>query len=548
MRRSWILACVVALALYGALVGSFRSELIDDAYISLTYARHLASGAGLVWNPGERVEGYTDFLWVLFLSLAGANPGDAEWLGIGAGALLLVLLAVASRHIPNARPAAALLPVLVAAHPAYAFWAAKGLETSLYALWLTGGLLVCAYATSVRWSAFGIHLLVVASLTRPDGLLFVALAAADALGRHRRKSGAVLVALPIVLLVPHFVFRVVYYGYPLPNTFYVKVGASPDQFLRGLDYVWRFFSHPGAVLFACVVAFPRGIARAERFLGAAAVAGLASVVYVGGDAFGAHRFIVPLVPVLGFLAIAGFQRIADWLARAETRSRGDANASASSTRDVALAHPRAPRTPRAPGARRSSTIASALAPALTVALAASTLAGSWRAVRAEEAAVASFTKLMTEVGKLLKAQTPEHITIALNPAGAVPYYAERKAIDMLGLNDVHIAHGKTESMGSRKAGHEKGDGAYVLSRSPEMILIGNVWVDEADTVKLIYPSRRSEVQLVKDPALYQRYEMLFFPMGDGRSLKALVLREGTSIPESGWGPKRFTSIPKEKWQ
>jgi len=536
MRRSWIVAgLALALVLYATLVLSFRSELIDDAYISLTYARHLASGDGLVWNPGERVEGYTDFLWVLLLALAGATPGAAEWLGISAGASLLLVLALAYRLIPNARPSLALLPIVVAANPAFAFWAAKGLETSLYTLWLTAGLFLCAYSRSLKWSALGVHLLAVASLTRPDGLLFLALGSANAGLRHGRKSAGALIVLPVLLLLPHFVFRLAYYGYPLPNTYYVKVGASPDQFLRGLDYVWRYLAHPGSILLASLLVFPRAMTRAERFLSLAVAAGIASVVYVGGDAFGAHRFIVPLIPTITLLAISGFERAVDRLAQRSRRGADGSDESAQSRERRARATP----PPR---------IATALPALLTAMLAAATLAGTWRAVRAEEASVASFTRLMADVGRLLKARTPEHITIALNPAGAVPYYSERKAIDMLGLNDAHIAHGRTESMGSRKAGHEKGDGAYVLSRRPEMILIGNVWVDEADTIKMIYPSRRSEVQLVKNPALYELYEMLFFPMGDGRSLKALVLREGTDLPESGWGPKRYVPIPKEKWQ
>ena len=43
----------------------------DDAYISYRYARNLADGVGLVWNPGEHVEGYSNFLWVVIL--AGLN-------------------------------------------------------------------------------------------------------------------------------------------------------------------------------------------------------------------------------------------------------------------------------------------------------------------------------------------------------------------------------------------------------------------------------------------------------------------------------------------
>ena len=42
----------------------------DDAFISLRYAHHFATDRGLSWNPGERVEGYTNFLWTVLLAAA----------------------------------------------------------------------------------------------------------------------------------------------------------------------------------------------------------------------------------------------------------------------------------------------------------------------------------------------------------------------------------------------------------------------------------------------------------------------------------------------
>ena len=49
--------------------------LQDDAFISFRYARNLATGHGLVWNPGERVEGYTNFLWTLLMAAPAATWG-----------------------------------------------------------------------------------------------------------------------------------------------------------------------------------------------------------------------------------------------------------------------------------------------------------------------------------------------------------------------------------------------------------------------------------------------------------------------------------------
>src|SRR6185369_4563880 len=43
--------------------------LLDDAMISMTYAKNLALGHGLVWNQGEiPIEGYTNPLWTIMMS------------------------------------------------------------------------------------------------------------------------------------------------------------------------------------------------------------------------------------------------------------------------------------------------------------------------------------------------------------------------------------------------------------------------------------------------------------------------------------------------
>lgn len=507
-RAARWLALIASLALFAALFAHFRSELIDDAYISLRYARHLSSGEGLVWNPGEPVEGYTDFFWVILLSLVGASREAAWILGGLSGALLLVVMARVPAGLRAPGTAGALLPLVVAAHLAVPYWAAKGLETSLFTLLITAGLLLHASATEPRRGLLAVLLLSLATLTRPEGALFLGIVLVDRARRRNGPSALLALLLAILLLAPHFLFRLSYYGYPLPNTFYAKVGSGLEQHLRGVSYLWSFFARPAGIFF---LAAPLALTAPGpfRFLGAAVLVGCIGIVYVGGDAFGAHRFIVPLFPTLCVLTVAGIARLAQRFA------------------------------PRA---------ADTAAAALTIAFAGVLFASSRAPVEAEEREVRRFTGLMVEVGNVLKAQTPEWLTIALNPCGAIPYYSERRAIDMLGLNDVHIAHRSMRTMGARKAGHEKGDGAYVLSRKPDLILIGNVWVDEKTTISKVNSSRRSESEILSSPEVFDEYEIVLFEMSGGRSLKALARREGTRIPKSGWGPQSYRDIPVPRWE
>ena len=75
--RNLILAAAVAAVLATGLW--WFHYMPDDAYIGLRYARNLSVGEGLVFNPGERVEGYTNFLWVIILAAAAgaAHPSRA---------------------------------------------------------------------------------------------------------------------------------------------------------------------------------------------------------------------------------------------------------------------------------------------------------------------------------------------------------------------------------------------------------------------------------------------------------------------------------------
>jgi hypothetical protein len=120
-----------------------RDFMVDDAYISFRYARNLVEGHGLVFNQGERVEGYSNFLWVLLIA-AGMKLGLAspetlsKVLGVASGLLLILLAPASVRAVTNLRGCACLLGALaLAAWPPLAYWSVGGLETTFFALLLT---------------------------------------------------------------------------------------------------------------------------------------------------------------------------------------------------------------------------------------------------------------------------------------------------------------------------------------------------------------------------------------------------------------------------
>jgi hypothetical protein len=77
-----------------------------------------------------------------------------------------------------------------------------------------------------------------------------------------------------------------------------------------------------------------------------------------------------------------------------------------------------------------------------------------------------------EVGLWLRIHSRPDAVLATNTAGSIPYFSRLKTIDMLGLNDLHIAH-RPIVVGKGRPGHEKGDGVYVLSRRPDYIHLGS---------------------------------------------------------------------------
>ena len=80
-------------------------------------------------------------------------------------------------------------------------------------------------------------------------------------------------------------------------------------------------------------------------------------------------------------------------------------------------------------------------------------------------------------GELLDQQLPIDATIAVSNAGRIPFFSGRRTIDMLGLNDHHIARQPVKALAAEAlVGHERGDGKYVLGLKPDVILFVNTCI------------------------------------------------------------------------
>jgi arabinofuranosyltransferase len=327
----WFALLTGAAVLWGVIAAWRRAWLSDDAFISFRYAENLTNGLGLVFNRGERVEGYSNFLWTVWTALGmklGAGPeGWSTVWGLACYAGSIVILALIARRLAGRAAGAFVVPVgalLAALHPAWNQFATSGLETSLFTfLALLGFLLATARGPRAAASAGAVFALL--AMTRPDGPILELPAGLYVLIAQRPRARTVLLfgAAFAVLWVPYTLWRVSYYGSFFPNTYYAK-SAGLAWWSQGFTYLglyalkyWALLVGGAfgiaALLWRGRFALPREADRAPADIGPGLLALAMLVTYtlyvarVGGD-FMFARFLIPATPFLLVLTELGLQR------------------------------------------------------------------------------------------------------------------------------------------------------------------------------------------------------------------------------------------------
>ncbi len=485
VQRSQLTTLLVIFAVAGALFYQYRLFFHDDAFISLRYAQTFLSGGGLCWNPGERVEGYTNFLFVILTSAMGKCGVDlvvaARLIGIGSYLLLVAfsvrrLFRSGNSHSVNWL---AMIPVIISATALpLVIWTLGGLETTLFTLLATLGAVQFADAMSDSRRSlvapglwFGLS-----TLCRPDGILFIicglVMIIAKSLLVDRQFDHRVWFYLIITaaLTIPHELWRYSYYGQWLPNTFLVKGANLGSAAVYGWQYVKDFAGAlpclPIVLLVTGTVAIfvrawrPRSIWYLFLILSFGAY-----VLAIGGDHMPGFRLFVPLIPISGFL-------LYELLSEIKMLQR--------------------------------STYRIAVPCAVLLLCTGQLFFPSQSYQRAKFRDGAAF--LGEQVGEYINANWPAGSVVALNTAGSTPYFAPKlRFIDMLGLNDTTIARRTNVPMRTKMQewpGHQKGDGLYVLSRKPDYIIIGPANGDYANN----FPWFLSDYELGGSEQFLREYE------------------------------------------
>ena len=485
-------ACIAALVLHAR---GFLPFIADDSLISLRYSDRLMSGQGLTWTDGERVEGYSNLLWVVATAVTARLTSlglidAARLLGIASMAAAMLALLALDRRIETRRlPVRGLAAIVLAASPPVAVWAIGGLEQPLLAALLALGL-VGAHALAFRpqplawhWVGTGLALGGLC-LTRPDSLLLVAaIGLGILLARGLSWRSLALAAAPclvaLLFAAAQLAFRRIYYQDWLPNTAYAKVSLSGLRLREGLQYLASAaLAMPLLALTAAgglALLFTRGRRRALLLM-PAFIAWSAYVAVIGGDIFPGFRHCIPLLVFGAFLLVAEL----DYLI-----------------------------------ARRTIRLGVGLLP-VAAGVAALALFPGAKHPEIQRARDERWEWEARPVGALMqRAFGPQRPLLAADAAGCLPFFSRLPALDLLGLNDRYLARHPPPDFGRGMLAHELGDGKYVLSRSPDLVMF-------CGPLGSATPCYRSGRELVGLPGFKDGYRLVRLRTPPPGPLEALV--------------------------
>ncbi|MGB3411270.1 MAG: hypothetical protein WBA45_08720 [Microthrixaceae bacterium] len=301
----------------------------DDSFISLRYARNFVEGHGLVYNPGDNVEGYTNFLWTMLMAIPLKLGRDPVLFGhlIGVASMCVTLLAtirIATR-IFDSKLLGNFTALILLTNLTFIAYATGGLETQLQT-----ALIMCVWGLAIptllsplnTWQSrtpplrtVDLLLLSVAAglaiLTRLDSVLIIvvpAIAVFWVVLRARKHLLVNLIALVVpvlILVVPWTVWRLDTYGSLIPNTAVAKENTLRVSLLQGMSFLFFFI-----VLNLLFVFVPTAVVRGREvlvrrpFVAVSATLGLwiLYLLKVGAD-FMEFRFMVAVLPLLSLVLV-----------------------------------------------------------------------------------------------------------------------------------------------------------------------------------------------------------------------------------------------------
>lgn len=341
---------LVALLAIGTLAMLVQSTLwywtVDDAAISFAYAKHLVSGEGLVpFAGGERVEGFSNPLWVWFIALffrMGMEPFFAAKL-LSALCVLTSVMTVWA-VVRQTRVELDLVPLIgaitLSTSATFAIWAASGLENGLFCAALALAMFLTLREGDRGGPSWSVVAWLAVVFTRPEGLLYALFGGAwwallERVERRRFRRTALWFVLFVTPIVFYHWWRYSYFAFELPATYYAKLGSYKAELFDWQGKGWRYVagygtSGPGVLLLTLSVLGLVGSLKSRRLwrthglcLGLGVLV-VAFALRAGGDWMDGYRFFSFLVVPATVLCTSGVAAVGDRVASFEKWQRASA--------------------------------------------------------------------------------------------------------------------------------------------------------------------------------------------------------------------------------
>jgi len=464
---------------------------IDDSFIFFRYAKNISNGEGIVYNPGgERVEGFTSFLWMAILALFYKLGINIDILARLFGCIIGVVNLIFVQKICKFLQIKYLLSLLaITLNLGFMIWnCATGMDFALYSLLLT----IFYYSFIKKSKNLLLLSSILLSLCRPEGLVYVFvgfgfLFLENLKKRDEQKKNIIIIMMFSMAIGIYFILKYLYFGFFLPNTYYAKVGGfSIQSILNGCLYIFRFFSHYWIIWFFVIFllwdylkAFKnkkfkeKKFSREILFLMIILLSNMTIYTLTGGDHFASYRQIQVCYPLLAIVFSLGFfefvKKYSDYRNKKSFSNQAEIKVliflsilniciyfviyflSKGKTFFISL------------NQHYGMTY---IVTTSVIALSAMALSRN-KIIEKKKVALVLIVFLFLAViykkpylidhefeisrqgkifGQYIDENFPQNVKIAVYTAGALPYYANRYCIDTLGLNDVRIAHaskGKT---------------------------------------------------------------------------------------------------------
>ena len=491
-RYGWWVAVLVPAGLFVVLALTLYPLTLDDAFISFRYAVNLAQGNGLVFNPGERVEGFSNPLWVLLLAvmhgLGMDVPTAARIIGLLCGVLSLCFIArIAVLGLGFSVGVTFVMLCYLASNISVVYYATSGMETALY----TCCILLMHYLLLERKLVPAGFACAAVVLLRPEGILYgLPLVVGVFLVSRSARQAVGVAAIPALAYLAYLGFRWFYFGELLPNTHAAKapdLSLSLDSLLeslRAFNVYTRYRASVGIwILILAVLGFLAVFNRRTLPLGLSIGCAAFFVWYSQYDWMSFWRFYLPVLPLIVMFAFAPVNLLGGRLSRPYQQCLVLLLAGL-------LLVPNAMRTARGMENLQKGGVNPAM-------------------VSTPHLAIGRYLAQYSRVGD----------AIVVNEIGAIGYYSGRRIIDMLGLIDPAIL---PLLNGDDLAAY----GAYVLAQNPAYILL-NDKQDRQDTAMhpvhaAIFNEMQNTGDFVAGPV---------FPLNGYKNLLLFVRKDRVE-----WGP------------